>query len=869
MNIKNTTIVVVSLLLLACTKVPLTDNYGIIRARLKNGVTVLIKEDKRRPIVSITTVVKTRDTTLDEYRIGYRPLTEKVFLEGIEKYPQKLSLTKELLSLGGEPSAATTPDYSLYETVLPAFNLEAGIKLFKKVYEKPEITPERYKEIIKTVIDEGNRVQGMIDGYPVELLPDPAALNKLSYVDFLRYWEQRFHPERLIVSIVGDISKEKTFRLFSGTFGKLKSDNKAQEITQKISETQEFQFLQTADESGTWGSVTFQTDGLSQKERYPLSLLTLLLKDKIPAQTRVTRDSGIIQFTLTPEDEDLLSMEKELFEELNNIKNIPASDEQLQLFKAQALLEQLKMLEEIQELSKNLAIEEQNGDYTNAIRSGYHLAHVTADDIRDLAKRYFKLSRVTIEEFSDKFPKEKTDKGTRKKELSPFNKDELAKKEIKISKEKIINELTPLYQKGETEPNPGMVLIKDKIPAIFQERHDIPLASFTIKIVNTRIGNPDISDATTTVLALRSLLHTIQKDDKKPPVSIIAALGGRLEFTFSADALGYSLEIISPHLKDALKTLFRLIADPLITDEAIENERKRMLEELDDQKLYPPFSNSLQLALDAAYQFHPYILPQQGRETALNEIEAGSVKEKLKTIFSNNNIIISAVGDFDSDELQTEIKHGLSALQNNPPPPTTTPVSPRRLEGRLANIDSGIPITFSAQTFLFNGPTPADKYFEAVHLLSAILAGPAGRLRTALTGTKEIVQELACAPMWSKYLGSVAISTQLPPGTEKEAEQKISDTIRYINRDGVSAEETKESSLFILTKDLENLQGNLAIANRLSTSWLINRDLYSTSRFHERLGKVTAQDILDASRKYLQPGNYILGLSKSIESVGR
>ena len=55
MHPKNILIVVTSLLLLSCTKVPPPDNYGIIRAKLKNGVTILVKEDKKLPLVSITT----------------------------------------------------------------------------------------------------------------------------------------------------------------------------------------------------------------------------------------------------------------------------------------------------------------------------------------------------------------------------------------------------------------------------------------------------------------------------------------------------------------------------------------------------------------------------------------------------------------------------------------------------------------------------------------------------------------------------------------------------------------------------------------------------------------------------------------------
>ncbi|HLB58728.1 MAG TPA: hypothetical protein VJL87_01405, partial [Bdellovibrionota bacterium] len=60
------------LLLSSCTKAPPPDKFGIVRAKLSNGVTVLIKEDHRQPLVAIETLVKTRETSLDEYRVGLR-----------------------------------------------------------------------------------------------------------------------------------------------------------------------------------------------------------------------------------------------------------------------------------------------------------------------------------------------------------------------------------------------------------------------------------------------------------------------------------------------------------------------------------------------------------------------------------------------------------------------------------------------------------------------------------------------------------------------------------------------------------------------------------------------------------------------------
>lgn len=853
--------------LFGCTKPPPPDENGVTRARLKNGVIILIKEDHREPIVAISTLVKTRETTLDEYRIGLRTLAESLFLENSLKYPEKKTLSKELMRLGGALDASTSIDYSLYQTVIPNFNISKGIKLFQTAYSNPGLKPSDYSDVVRKLIRDGNRVEEIIEGYPIELLPDPTTLGELSNVDFNNYWEERFHPELLVVSIVGDVSTKNIFRLLNNTFGKLKSDQKPPQIKQGATFTESFQFSQTPDDRGTWGTVTFQTEGLANKDRYPLYLLSLWLKNQTPTQVRIARDSGVVQFSLTPEDNDLLTLEKTLFRELNNLKTTPIPEEQLKVFRSQVVFEQYKTQASIQTLSKALAIEEQYGDYQNALIQGNRLANVTTDDVKGLSKRYFSIERANVEEYSNLFPKGLVDKETRKKDLIFPETETSAENKTSPTKSKEIAPIKVLPKELAKESKATMFLVKEKIPAIFQEEHTVPLVAITIMGIESRL-NENIDDIGSISLALRSALHTPLTGDIKPPTSIIAALGGKLEFSSTTDSSGFTLEILSQNLKEGLKSFIKLVTDPQANNESIDNERKKMIEELQDQKLLSPFSNSLQLSLEFEFEKHPYIFPSQGTEASLNKQSVEKIIEILKTYFKSNNLIITAVGDFDSVELQSLLNQELTQLQYSPKPQPQELAFPLKPEGITHNIESGVPITYSAQTLLFNGPKPTDPEFPTINLLTNILGGPVGKLQTVLVEKDPTAYKVSAVPILSKYLASVAIMSQIPPGEETGTVDSIFKVIKQISKDGVSPQETKEAYLYVLTQDQANLEDYLTLANRLSMDWLVSKDTYSINQYHKGLEKVTANDIKAASIKYLLPNDYVLGLSKSIESYG-
>ncbi|MFC2075170.1 M16 family metallopeptidase [Bdellovibrionota bacterium] len=839
--------------LIGCTKPPAPDHYGITRTTLKNGVTLIIKEDHRQPMVAVTTLVKTRETSLDEFMNGVRLLSERLFFKESKKYPIYGSIDRALAELGGQMQATTTIDFATYGTIVPATSFPKTLKLFAESYKEPELDPS-ILETAKDLIIQQQAFPVAIEGYPFELNPDPNALRSLTREEILTYWNERFHPELLVVTIIGNIPTQKAFRIAQRTFGRLKRHGSAPEVIQRKPAKQGFVFKQQQDRK-SWAVVSFITEGLSHADRYPLYLLSLWLKSKIQTKARIARDYGVIEFTLGPKDGSLLEAEKALFKELERMKREPIPENQLTIFRSQAIFEGLRKQERIDGLALNLAIEEQYGDYEAALLQGYRLAAVTGKDVQNVALRYFSADNASVREFSNRLPAEAVDTKIRESELFP--EDIVLPTPVYTEEEKTPRMVLPLKtiaQPSSKDIHPQLFRLSSDIPVLIRERHDFPLVSVIIQNLGAR-STETIETAGITNLALRSAMHTPQEETPNTPVSFIAQLGGRLGVTHTADAAGYTLEIVSINLKQGIETLTKLITAPKVTENSLVLVKNQSAKEI-QQQIFSPFSISLNLALEAAFGKHPYVFPAPGRLEAIQSFTKEEVEGELKNIFNPTEMRIVIVGDVDSTKVRGWLEEGLRTIK--PKPVKEMQPIAERPEVVKKNVAS-LPIPYSATTMLFNGPMAFDPDFASLHILSSIVGGPGGRFPSALTEDRKVASRVATSPLWTRQNGAFAIFAQMFPGQEDQAQALLLNQIRKLRIEGVMTEEFERGKKFALSQEHLKLLKNMDLAVKYAAGLTMDFKKDWPSEFIYQLQRTDKDDIRRTAIKYLTPDRFVIG----------
>ena len=97
---------------------PLLAPETVIRTRLGNGLTVLVRRDESAPVVAIVTHVKAGYFDETDDVVGIAHVLEHMYFKGTPTRGVG-EISKETKSAGGYQNAGTIYDYTSYYTVLP------------------------------------------------------------------------------------------------------------------------------------------------------------------------------------------------------------------------------------------------------------------------------------------------------------------------------------------------------------------------------------------------------------------------------------------------------------------------------------------------------------------------------------------------------------------------------------------------------------------------------------------------------------------------------------------------------------------------------------------------------------------------------
>src|SRR5881409_1077569 len=104
------------------------DQGQTTKVILKNGLTVLIREQQSVPLASVTTYVKAGYFDEDDRISGISHVIEHMFFKGTSKRSVG-EIARQTHALGGYLNASTYYDRTVYHTEIPAENLKQALEI--------------------------------------------------------------------------------------------------------------------------------------------------------------------------------------------------------------------------------------------------------------------------------------------------------------------------------------------------------------------------------------------------------------------------------------------------------------------------------------------------------------------------------------------------------------------------------------------------------------------------------------------------------------------------------------------------------------------------------------------------------------------
>jgi len=201
---------------------------------LDNGLRIILSRSKDIPMTAVNTTFHVGSKDEDQKMTGMAHLLEHLMFEDSPNVPH--GKFDEILNRnGGDSNAYTSWDCTGYYIVLPSNKLETALWLESDRLAGFSISEESlriqkdvvYEEKLLyvdnspygTVEEESSKRLFVNSGYKSPVIGNMDQLMKVELDDVRKFYEKYYSPENAVLSVVGDINYDKTFKMIEKYYG--------------------------------------------------------------------------------------------------------------------------------------------------------------------------------------------------------------------------------------------------------------------------------------------------------------------------------------------------------------------------------------------------------------------------------------------------------------------------------------------------------------------------------------------------------------------------------------------------------------------------------------------------------------------------
>src|SRR3989338_1626608 len=404
----------------------------IQKLALDNGLTVIIKNSDKVPLVAVRLVIKTGSATEGRFAgSGISHFTEHMLFKGTPSRPVG-QIEKQIKSYGGYINASTSHDTTDVHLLVKREYLKEVLELlsdlvFNPTFDKAEFEKER--EVILSEIrmnrDEPSRSASvllwssayLVHPYRYHVIGYEDLFKKITREDLIEYHSVKYIPNNCVLSIVGYVDVGKAVRAAKDIFGELPRGLDIQsarpiEPLQVSTRRAEEEIPQL---KLSRAMIAFHGTALADEDLYPLDLLAVavgegessrlykrLVKDKklaysVSSYNYTPQDEGLFIIGIALEEEKIEEAVTEVLNELRKIKRSSLSSGELNKVKKSALSSFIYSKESIEaqadDYASNYAL---TGDYNFSKRYLRGIGAVKKRDVARVANKYLDLDNMTL-----------------------------------------------------------------------------------------------------------------------------------------------------------------------------------------------------------------------------------------------------------------------------------------------------------------------------------------------------------------------------------------------------------------------------------------------------------------------------------------
>ncbi len=832
--------------------------------KLDNGQTVVIKEVKTNPIVTIDTWIKTGSINEDDKNNGVSHFLEHLFFKGTTNHAPG-EFDKILETKGAVTNAATSKDFTHYYVTIPSKDFNLAIEMHSDMLLHPliprkELEKER-KVVIEEIMKDANSPNTMVydnlinmlytqHPYKRKVIGKADIISTIHRDQILDYYNKFYSPSNMITVIVGDIDSttalEKVKQNFNSEYKKpVKKSYPKEKILTSQAKTIAYSDIQTG-----YMLIGFRGTDVDDKDSYALDVLATILGDgrssvfyrtikeqkqlatSISASNTGFKDDGIFYISATFIPDKCSKLEQTIFDEIKNIQKNGITQEQLKL--AQNIIERdtYYARESISNIAGEIGYTFVTTDdikyYDNYLEN---IKKVTANDVKNAANKYLGKNKSAVSILLPQSAKEVKVSNTTAKNLPA----------------KFINE-NKNTQKYELS-NGATLLITPN------QANDIIAISIFSKGGEFTETIPGTADLTASVLTKGT-----KKYSSVDFAKTLEDNGIKIVPSVKPDSFMLTVLTTKNEYEKTLELLDEVINNATLDDYEIEKSRADKLNAIKKSKDIP-----LNIAIDNyknyIFENTPYSISNSKLEKTLPQIQFDDVRNYYNKAFYPQNVVISINGNIDKDKTIDEF----TKIFNNKKGEKFD-----YSKYSIPSLKDGKKITASIKDlktdWIFMGWQTSGllnkKEYATLEVIDSLLgSGMSSRLFKNLRDKDGLAYQLGSQYAPNILKGSFIVYIGTNPQNLDYATKRLQEEVFRLKTEFVGTKELQEAKDKLLGNYIISQETNLDKATTIGWFETSGRGYQFDDEYVKLINSVTESDIIEVANKYFN-NNYVLSIVK-------
>jgi zinc protease len=672
---------------------------------LDNGLTLLVHEDHSVPIVGVNLWYHVGSRNESRGKTGFAHLFEHFFFNGSENYPHGFREAMDDLGANNRNGTTSTDRTNFFEDV-PVSALERTLYLEadRMGFLAGNISAEMLKRERGVVQNEKrqseNQPYGKVFGQIVETIypySHPYSwstigtmedLNAASLDDIKEWYSTYYGPNNAVISLAGDITAERALELVTKYFGGIppgpplrRAEEWVPRLDRNIRDQMEDRVAQAriyrVYHAPSWSSREIQhiellASVLSGSKSSPLDRRLVYEKDlatNVSAGTIGRELAGMLLVTATIKPGvDPAIVEQEMDTVIAELLAKGPSSAELQRAQSRRMADFVRGMERLggfggrsDILAESMTFGGKPDAYLDRLQT---LATATPKEVQATGKKWLEANHYTLL-------------------VKPFPKIAAGKSDVD---RKILPALGPAPDVS--FPEVQRKKLSNGLEVMLLERHSAPIVNLALA-VDAGYAADRADKAGTASLALELMDEGTKTRDTFTIVDQLDALGARITTGSSLDLSLVRLQALPMNLGPSLEIYADVILNPAFPPDMVEQERKRRLAQIAQEKSQP-VNSALRIVPQLLFgPGHAYGNPLTGSgfESTVAAITRDDLAGWHRQWFHPNNSTLIVTGAIAMDQLIPQLERAFGSWKAGEAPTKNLATVPRTQGGKVYLID--------------------------------------------------------------------------------------------------------------------------------------------------------------------------------------